>query len=156
MRWEIHPKGSTIGYAGYAEKTPLTEAVRELWRKYLEEAASKNARMEWDHLRAEIWLDSGRVILFPAIFSFRYRTEKAVCQIICPDLLASYTDKASSNMRDEQFESWAKAEEIRVVSLVSSAAREMNLAQSLGRPSVRVLYYGTDLTNAVREDNFNA
>lgn len=156
MRWVIHPKGSTIGYAGYAESTPVTGAVSELWRKYIEEAAPKNAEIKWDHLRAEIWLDSGRVILFPAASPFRYRTEKAVCQIICPDLLASYEDMITAGLADDQFDAWANGATEKIVGLVSDAARQMNLPQRLGRPSVKILYYGADLEKSVREDNISA
>lgn len=156
MRWEVHSKDSTTGYVGHAETTPLAEAVEELWRKYVAVAASKNAETNWDHLRVEIWLDSGRVILFPATFPFRIRTEKTVVQIICPDLLASYNETAKSSMPDAQFESWAKETEDKVVSLVAGATRQMNLPQCLGRPTVKILYYGTDLEKPVREENLSA
>jgi len=156
MRWEIHPKGSTIGYAGYAERTPVTEAVSELWLKYIDEVAPKNTEVKWDHLRAEICLDSGRVILFPAASPFRYRAEKAVCQIICPDLLASYEDMIKAGVSDDQFDAWANGATEKVVSLVSGAARQMNLPHRLGKPSVRILYYGADLEKLLREDNLGA
>jgi hypothetical protein len=62
MRWETHAKGEPVDYVGYAENTTMTEAVSLLWKKFVEDAAPKNAEMAWDHLRVEVWLDSGRII----------------------------------------------------------------------------------------------
>jgi len=62
MNWQIsNAKDAFINYLGDAGAVPVSEAVAELWRKYLAEAAPKNAGMAWDHLQVELWLDSGRI-----------------------------------------------------------------------------------------------
>lgn len=155
MRWGIHPKGSTVGYAGYAENIVYTQAVFELWEKYLEDAAPANAEVAWDHLRVEMWLDSGRVILFPTVSPYRYRIEKAVCQIICPDLLNFYETLIEAKIPDNKFGLALCKKEREVAVLLSTAAKQMNLPGRLNLQSVRVLYYGADLENLIREDNFN-
>ncbi len=79
-----------------------------------------------------------------------------MCQIICPDLLASYEDMITAGLADDQFDAWANGATEKIVGLVSDAARQMNLPQRLGRPSVKILYYGADLEKSVREDNISA
>lgn len=154
MRWKISSaKGSGTDYVGDAEATPITEALCDLWRKYIEDAAPMNAAAPWDHLRVEIWLDSGRVILFPTPSPYRFRVEKASCQITCPDLLDSYNEAAGSNMPDDKFEVWAMGAEKKVADLVSIAAKKAQLPERLGRPEVKVHYYscGGD-SGCIKED----
>ena len=68
MRWEIgDAKGSGIAYIGYAETTPITDAVPGLWRKYAEDAAPENADLPWDHLAVYRYTDSGSMVLFPVV-----------------------------------------------------------------------------------------
>lgn len=141
MQWNIHSNGSTVGYSGYAEGTALVAAAVELWRKYVEDAAPKNAEIAWDHLRVEIWLDSGRVILFPSPSPFRNRVERAACQITFPEVLASYNEISGSAMSDDEFERWAKVTEMKIANLVSEAAKQAHLPERLGRPQVRITYY---------------
>ena len=155
MRWEIHPKGSAVGYAGYAENILFDQAAFELWQKYCEDVAPANATVTWDHLRVEMWLDSGRVILFPTMSPFRHRIEKAVCQIICPDLLNFYETLIEADIPDNEFEVALSKKEQEVADLLSTAAKQMNLPARLSLQSVRVLYYGADLENLIWEDNFN-
>ena len=153
MQWKISDaKGSGIDYIGYAETTPISEAVSELWRKYAEDAAPKNAELLWNYLGVYIYLDSGRVILFPVVQSSRHRVDKATCQIICPDLLASYNDVADSNLPDAKFEIWADQATERVASLVSQAAKQAKLPEVLGVPEVRILYYSYDSEQPMREE----
>ena len=152
MRWETDENGLPVDYIGDAESTPVTEAMRELWRKYIEDAAPKNADLAWNYLGVYIYLDSGRVILFPVVSASRHRVEKAMCQITCPDLLGSFNDMADSKT-DDEFDAWHTQAMERVASLASQAAREAKLPQRLGRPEVRILYfsYGGD-EGALKEE----
>jgi len=154
MRWEVNLKGSTISYTGYAENTPVTEAVFKLWQKYIQDVAPKNADVVWDHLRVELWMDSGRVILFPTPSPFRYRMEKAVCQIICPDLLNIYENLIEAEMSDENFEAALSRKEQDLAGLLSASANAVNLPEHLGRPTIKILYYGANLEKPIIEDNF--
>ena len=76
-----------------------------------------------------------------------------MCQIICSDLLASYEERIDSGISDEEFDIWAVRKENEVVDLVSKSAREAKLSERLGWQQVRILYYGADLENPVREEN---
>ena len=144
MIWKIsEAKGSGTDYIGYAQATPISAATKELWLKYLKDAAPLNAGVSWDHLRVEIWLDSGRIILFPSPSPFRCRVEKAMCQIVCPDLLASYDETADSNLSDDAFDSWAKQATEKVAGLLSQSAKDVKLPERLGRPEVRIRYFAS-------------
>jgi hypothetical protein len=144
MIWKIgEAKGSGIDYIGYAQTTPISAATREHWLKYLKDAAPLNADVSSDHLRVEIWLDSGRIILFPSPSPFRYRVEKAMCEIICPDLLVSYEETAASNLSDDEFDSWANQAIEKVAGLVSESAKDVKLPERLGRPEVRIRYFAS-------------
>jgi hypothetical protein len=156
MRWEIHPKGSTIGYAGHAETVPITESVHELWRKYIDDAAPKNAETAWDHLRVELWLDSGRIILFPALSTNCFRIEKAACQLICPDLLNFYETLIKAKLPDEKFEIEITLKEMEVAEILSKSAKDAHLPQKLGRPEINILYFGADVHKPIRKDTLRA
>ena len=153
MRWITDAKGQPINYIGYAEKTSTADAVAELWHKYINDAAPKNAELPWDYLGVYIYIDSGRIILFPVVKTSRYRIEKAMCQIICPDLLASYEDMIEAGVSDNEFDVWANQAIEKVANLVSKAAKEARLPEQLGCREVRILYYsyGGD-SEPIKED----
>jgi hypothetical protein len=152
MRWKISDaKGSGTDYIGYAETTPLTEAMRDLWRKYLKDAAPLNADVAWDYLGVYIYLDSGRVILFPVVQASRFRAEKSTCQIICPDLLNFYETLAEAKLPDEQLEPQLIRKEKEIVELLSASAKDAHLPQRLGKPEIRILYYSYD-SDLIKED----
>jgi len=113
-----------------------------------------NAILPWDHLSAYVYSDSGRIILFPVVRASKHRNEKAMCQILCPDLLNYYETLIEADLPDEQFEPLLNRKESEVIDLVANAAREADLPRRLGRTSVKVRYYGSDLETPVHEDNF--
>lgn len=157
MRWEVSDaKSSGTDYIGYAETMPVAGAVRELWRKYLEDAAPINADIEWDHLRAELWLDSGRIILYPAVSPFRRRIEKSACQITCPDLLNFFEMLVEAELPDDKIEAALARKEDEVIMLLSTSGLEMKLPERLNRGSVKVLYYGANLKKPIKEDIFSS
>lgn len=153
MHWRVsNTKNRGADYIGDAEKSPINQAAQELWRKYIEDAASKNKEISWDHLRVEVWLDSGRIILYPAMSPFRQRIEKSACQISCPDLLESFNEMADSK-KDDEFDVWHTQAVDKVVSLVSKAAKEAGLPEKLGCPEVKILYYSySGESGAIKED----
>ena len=155
MKWETDSKGSPINYIGHARTSPLTEVVQELWREYLDDAPI-NANVVWDHLRVEIWLDSGRVILFPTTSPFLHRVEKAMCQRVCSDLFAFYESLIEAGLSDEMFEAALNRKEQEVANVVSSAAEEAGLPKRLGRREVRIFYYGSNLEKPVKEQMLSA
>ncbi|MGN6553763.1 MAG: hypothetical protein ACTHLW_08585 [Verrucomicrobiota bacterium] len=140
MIWKTDDKDPPVNYIGDAETATVTEALRELWRKYIEEAAPINEEIRWDHLRVEIWLDSGRIIVFPTPSPYHYRVEKAVCQMTCPDLLDSFNEMADSKI-DGEFDVWHTKTMQKVANLVVEAARGMEVPKRLARPEVRIICY---------------
>jgi hypothetical protein len=153
MHWETSSaKGSGINYIGNAESNLLPDAMRGLWIKYLADAAPVNANIVWDHLRVELWIDSGRIIIFPARSALKARIELAVCQMFFPSLQRFYENLIGIDLADDQFESTLEAKEKEVIELVSKIGSELGIPERLERPFVRVLYFGTDLQNPMKED----
>ena len=153
MHWKIsEAKGSGVDYVGDAGKASLKEAFRELWEKYVRDAMPLNACVVWDHVRVELWLDSGRVILFPAMSPFRKREEKAMCQITCPELINFYETLIEADLSDDKFEAAISEKEREIAETLCATAREISLPECIGKHSVRVLYYGADLKRPFKED----
>lgn len=151
--WRIsEAKGSGMSYVGDARGIPLEQAFQELWCKYSNDAAPLNAETSWDHLRIELWLDSGRVILFPAKRPFQKRFENALCQINCPELLNFYETLIEAHLPDEKFEVAMTQKEKEIAEMLSVSAREADLPEHLGKDFVRVLIYGADLENPMKEE----
>jgi hypothetical protein len=155
MEWKIsNAKGSGTDYLGHAGTASFADAAPELWRKFLEASAPLNADLSWDHLRVEIWLDSGRVILFPATALFRHRIEKSSCQMICPDLLNFYETLIESDLPDDQMEKEITAKEFNIIAILSAAAKALDLPTHLNRPFITVLYYGADTAAPAKKEVF--
>lgn len=141
MHWKMSgAKNAAFDYIGDAEALPLKAAVYELWKKYTEDCAPKNMSVMWDYLRVELWLDSGRIILFPAASASKNRIERSACQITCRELLAAF-DKMAVSMPDDQFDSWHAQAVENVVAVLSQAAKQTNLPHQLGRSEVRIRYF---------------
>jgi hypothetical protein len=153
MHWRVsNAKNGGTDYIGDAQTLSVSQAAQELWRKYIEDAAPKNKEVTWDYLRIEVWLDSGRIILFPATNPFRRRIEKSACQISCPDLLGSFNEMADSKS-DDEFDVWHTQTVDKVVGLVSQAAKDVNLPDKLERSEVKILYYSySGESGAIKED----
>ncbi len=154
MRWRTgRAKDCGADYIGDAETIPVRDAARELWEKYLADASPQNIEIGWDHLRVELWLDSGRIILFPAISPFRRRIEKSACQITCPDVLNFYETLLEAGLPDKDFESQLARKENEIVELLSTTAREAHLPERLGRSEVRMCYYSYEgESGPIKED----
>jgi hypothetical protein len=152
MIWNISPlKGSGIDYIGEAD-VPVGEAAYELWRKYIQDAAPRNATTEWDYLGIYVELDCGGITLFPSKKGSKDRTANARCKLIGPAVLASYHDVANSAMADHDFEKWARSAVGKVIELIGAAAQTMQMPVKLGLKSVTILYYGADFEHPVREE----
>ena len=112
--------------------------------------------MAWDYLGVYIYLDSGRVILFPSLQASRYRDAEAKCQIICPDLLNFYDTLIEANLPDEQLEPQLIRKENEVLGLLSTSARNAHLPERLGRPAVKILYYRAGAQKPMKEEILRA
>ena len=104
MNWEIDKSSQVIFYTGHADaSTSRIEAMQLMWEAFEKEVLPQNEAVSWDYIKAEIWADSGRFIVFPASSQTVNRIEKAGCQIIFSDLLNSYNELADSDMNDDEF-----------------------------------------------------
>ena len=101
MNWtETQP-----GYCHADAGTGDSEAcIRELIVHVRDAAALHQASSSHDHLRLEIWSDSGRLILFPAMTGQMMRIDKVCGQIYFPGFLDDYEALADGDLGDEQFE----------------------------------------------------
>src|SRR5690348_8301136 len=134
MVWKSNQSKSGEDYIGNAETA--SEAAKEMWPKFITDVLPKNLGIAWDHIRVELWLDSGRIIFFPAATPFRRRIEKSACQIGCRDTLEFYEKLIAANLPDSDFEQKLASKEKEIVEMISSTAREAGLHKLPGRSEV--------------------
>ena len=60
-----------------------------------------DARKAWDYIRVEIWEDSGRLIIFPALSSSKRRVDVSGVQIICAELAQRVDALGKSGLGDD-------------------------------------------------------
>ncbi len=102
MRWfDIHGGFQTATIA-FGES--IDDAMAEMFRLLKERTIPANSEVRWDHLRIELWPDSGRVIAFPALSTVVDRVEKEGCQLVFDDLARGYDRLADSELADDDFE----------------------------------------------------
>lgn len=81
----------------------------------------------WSEIRIELWIDSGRVIAFPAESPLRERTDVGGCQIYCAELSQMVADLDASDLADSDYDVQFGALESRVAEIVrSSVANEFD------------------------------
>ena len=81
----------------------ILDAMRDLCTQLKNVVVPLNESVVWDHVRVELWSDSGRFIVFPAQGKVNSRIEKAGCQIVFHDLLDQYESIADSELSDDEF-----------------------------------------------------
>ncbi len=101
------------------------ETIREL-PMALKEAADDiskrvipSQKLDWDHIRGEIWEDSGRIILFPALTSSGERIDSAGSYIVCKEVVNRVQELDESTLSDSSHENEMNY-------LVSSIAKIVN------------------------------
>lgn len=95
-----------------AFSTIQISALADLPKALLEASSVTNSRVlplqvkakkEWDHIRVEIWEDSGRLIIFPASSASRGRIDAAGVQIVCTELARRIDALSSSDIGDDAY-----------------------------------------------------
>lgn len=83
-----------------ADATSISEidALEEMWKVMLSNVLPLNAGVVWDYIRLEIWVDTGRVIVYPALLKDEFRVDKACCSLFFASLL-----KESENLSNKLF-----------------------------------------------------
>jgi hypothetical protein len=110
--------------------TVQISALADLPKALLEASSVTNSRVlplqaeakkEWDHIRVEIWEDSGRVIIFPASSASQRRIDAAGVQIVCTELAGRIDALSSSDIGDDAYTEEVKKEVAGLVSAVRNS-----------------------------------
>ncbi len=101
---EKDTKNKVIFFTGIAHIGEFENGVIELWRKFFIDSLPLNKDINWDVIRVELWLDSGRIIIFPAFEKNLERIESSGCQMFFYDLHEYYENLADSKISDKQFD----------------------------------------------------
>jgi hypothetical protein len=132
ISWELSRPSGDIGWTGHAELS--SETARQFWEKVW--AVIVDQKETWDHIRVEMWLDSGRVIAFPALEGTDERIDNVTCQVVWANVLREW-DQLSGlcEVDNDAFEIEAERLEHRVVQTFAGAVR--------AHP-VKVIFYTAD------------
>lgn len=122
MKWQIHHQGEDISYTGEAAHEAAETVIAQLCQHFFAHATERNRPEDWDYMKAEIWADSGRVIMFVAKSSSRFRTDRCVVQIVWPPLLDQWEALCDSDLEDDDFARECAALIFRVAQQVSEVA----------------------------------
>jgi len=114
MEWKrLDVRGKRFFTATVSETEQRQVAFVELFRKMCIEAIPHYEFIEPAFLKAEIWPDSGRIIVFPAIDISR-RDEPGGCELVLPALHAWWENLADSELADDAFTD-AVGRELRII-----------------------------------------
>ena len=72
----------------------------------------------WSEIRIELWIDSGRVIAFPAEAEAQERTDVGGCQVCCAELQQVVSDLDVSSLADSDHDAQFRALESRIAAIV--------------------------------------
>lgn len=145
MKWENSNDVLTLIVS---KEVPLKKSIEELCAKVISGLIPKNEDVNWDHLRVEIWGDSGRVIVFPASTSEENRIEKSVCQVVFEQLTSEYEELADSDVDDDEFATrWKAIAEI-------WADRVIAVARNTELKGMQFVIMDADDEQPIRESSF--
>lgn len=111
---------STIDIESFAElPTSVTRLIADIHERVIPlQQASGRA---WSEIRFELWINSGRVIAFPAESPFCERTDVGGCQICCAELAQMVSDLDASDLSDADYDVQFDALESRVAAIVRAS-----------------------------------
>lgn len=104
MKWQRTVSGAsrTEIYSLDAQEIAPLVAFTELWRFVELTILPLHTNVNWDHLRIEIWAETGRFIVFPASSQSRFHIRKAVCQVVFAALLQE-SEAIDARFPDDDF-----------------------------------------------------
>jgi hypothetical protein len=79
--------------------------------------------ISWDHIRIELWEDTGRFIIFPASTKPEYRIDLAVYEIKCSYIEQEVVLLDKSNLSDDDYDT-------KILNLINEMAQVANKAFS--------------------------
>lgn len=134
MLWQRLPQPAGRHFSGYlgetrceAEGESCVDAVREALALITEAVIRGEGGQARDCIKVELWLDSGRIILYPARAKSPDRDETVAYQISIPEMLEEWERVATSDENDALFES-------AITSLSEKALRCIRLAVTNFQP----------------------
>ncbi|MGY8769607.1 MAG: hypothetical protein ACKVH8_14415 [Pirellulales bacterium] len=89
-----------------------------------------NSSIKWDFIKIEFWVDSGRIIIFPALKNDPSRIEKAGCHIQFEQLLYNYNLIADSDMPDDEFTTLILQEENSWINKFIGIAKQSQISET--------------------------
>lgn len=124
MDWQYSENGDSLARVAGSES--VSDVMIALCLHIGAEVLPKNRDVAWDHLRVDIWSDSGQFIVFPASAATPHRIEKVACQIIFDELSKRFMEWGD-NMNEDEFDRRIADEERRYFSNFVDAARKTDL-----------------------------
>jgi hypothetical protein len=115
--WELEesPRGQK---AWLADATLSDRTARDFWKKFWIVATDQVA--PWEYVCVSIWLDSGRVIAYPALHGVSKRIDEVMCQVKMEDVIAEWDGLPDAEEDEELFVREAEALEQRIVSIFAA------------------------------------
>lgn len=120
MEWKSDLAGSRVHFKAEADESSserLAESFRSLFEKLRAEVLPAYEGSGWDHIRVEIWSDTGRIFAGPDA-SGAHLPERARCELSLPNLRRFWEDLADSDTEDDEFSRRAYEEERRCGALL--------------------------------------
>jgi hypothetical protein len=141
VTWQRIQEGKEITFTTTVEGRAWANAFRSLWQVFAAEVVPAHIGVDWDHVRVHLWNDSGRVIVFPASSTTKWRIDKALCDLVLTDVFNEFEYLLESGVPDDLFE--ARMKEINcdtIIDLVQQA-KAVDLASMVGRGRLRIAIY---------------
>jgi hypothetical protein len=139
---------AVVEWTSYTDTSEdLTFFTGTLGQEKLDSGIILNSGFDWDVIRVELWLDSGRIIVFPALDPLTERVERSGCQLICDELVAFYERLVDCDIGDDEFDEEIARKELEIVDNLTTGLRQCkaNLAGS------RVIFVSPDEKNVLQE-----
>lgn len=154
MNWKTHISGSSriFSLEDDTQEMAIEDILKEVWVLLWSEMLPLNSDVVWDYIKIELWVDSGRIIAYPASSKSTFRVEKAVCSVFFPLLLEQYETLSAKHFGIEVLEEVAEFEvqqlfEREVTELELEWIRKAELAAQDQIPegaNLRMAFYSTD------------
>lgn len=89
LEWHVATDSGVTQIVAVADDSSSERMIRsmeDVWMKFERDVLSLHDSADWDHVRAEVWSDSARLFVFPALSPFERRTERALVTVKWPSL----------------------------------------------------------------------
>ena len=111
----------------FKNKSEIKPVLLDAYNYFLKKLSSLQ-NSTWDHLRIEIWEDSGRIIFFPAKNGLEERVDQVCVQLHCEELKNDIYKLDSSDLSDIEFEHRIKNIVIGIAKTIDAAFKNIDSA----------------------------